>query len=181
MPVRRKLSVTVVWYKLEEVTVGSVAIDLLKPVKKFESVEAGSPIDIMLKIAEQNMKSRAGDYFEIIVEGSDELRQIMGEAPSHTRERGEDPEVRPLYRRPARLLRVGILTGQTGENPVGFDMSKARWYRIKGEYYVFEGRIKAPDDVALVILDTDQGRSIVPLARSRSGGSRQRSGLTPQG
>ncbi|MEB3787236.1 MAG: hypothetical protein GSR78_00610 [Desulfurococcales archaeon] len=180
MPARRKLSVAVVWYKIEEVTVGNVTIDLLKPVKKFESVEAGSPIDVMLKIAEQNMKSKAGDYFEIIVEGSDELRQIMGEAPSHTRERGEDPEVRPLYRRPARLIRVGVLTGQIGDNPMELDMSKARWHRIRGEYYVFEGRIRAPENVALVVLDTDQGRSIVPLAKSRSG-SRQRSGLTPQG
>ena len=175
MPVKRKLSVTVVWYKIEEVSIGGVVLETLKPVKKFESVEAGSPIDIMLKIAEQNMKSRVGDYFEIIVEGSDELRQIMGEAPSHTREKGEDSEARPLYRKPARLLRIGVLTGDVSDNPVELDLSKAKWYRVKGEYYVFEGRVEAPEGVVLVVLDTDQGRSVIPVGGVRSGDSKRRS------
>ncbi|MEB3780392.1 MAG: hypothetical protein GSR85_09235 [Desulfurococcales archaeon] len=159
---REKLRVTVKWYTADTITIGGVSIGVLKPSKVVESVEIGDPIDTMLRIAEDNARLKKGDYFEVVVEGS-EIREIIGETPRYRWSR-------PLFPVPSRLRRIGIVrVSDVKESIEGgfftFTRDDVEWHTVEEEIYVYEGKLEAPSDVLFVILDTDRGLRMVKAQR----------------
>lgn len=159
---REKLKIAVRWYNAGTIKVDGVTIGVLKPLKTVESVEVGDPIDVMLKVAEDNARQKKGEYLEIIVEGS-ELREIMGESPRYK-------STRLLFPIPSRLRRVGIVKFRLlKESREGgyftFSAGDVEWHDINEEVYVYEGKLEAPSDVLFIVLDTDRGLRIVKTQR----------------
>jgi len=164
----QEVKVTVRWFEYEKKNYGKVELGVLRPVKVYESVEVGSPIEVLLSIIEKSTKSREGDYFEVKVEAPG-IIEVMGESPRY---RGQ----RALFPRPAKLNRVGILTSdkiasltnKTGGDYVTFKLDDLTWYVEKDEVYVYEGTMNAEDDVVAVYLDTSEGpRIIIPFGRDK--------------
>jgi len=151
--------VRVVWYAYEKLQVGPVTLGVLRPVRVYESEEAGSPVDIMLSIVEAATRRAQGDYLEVRVEGEGVV-EWMGESPRYRAQR-------LLFPRPARLRRVGVLTREAlegAERGIGYvdvGLESVKWIPVGGEVYVYEGTLAAPDDVIAVYLDTDEGVRLV--------------------
>lgn len=164
----KEVKVTIQWFEYVKKTYGGVELGVLKPAKKYESVEIGSPIEVLLAIIEKSSKSREGDYFEVKVEAPG-IMEVMGESPRYRAQR-------PLFPRPARLKRVGILTREritsstsgTGGEYASFNLGDLEWFIEEDEVYVYEGVVNADDDVIIVYLDTSEGpRTIIPGGRDR--------------
>ncbi len=168
---RAKVRVRVRWYIAEKKYFGPVELMVLRPAKEYVSEEVGHPVEVMLSIAERASRAKEGDYFEVTVE-TPGLVETMGESPRY---RGQ----RLLFPRPARLVRVGVLT----IDKVGGEAEYARvplddfeWYNVEEELYVFEGTLQAGDDVVLVYIETEEGpRMIIPQGREK----RLRDALSP--
>jgi len=149
----------VVWYAYEKLPFGPVTLGVLRPLRVYESEEAGSPVDIMLSIVEAATRRAQGDYLEVRVEGEGVV-EVMGEAPKYRAQR-------MLFPRPARLRRVGVLTREALEGAgrgigyVDVGLDSVEWVPVEGEVYVYEGTISAPDHVIAVYLDTDEGTRLV--------------------
>ncbi len=165
-----KVRVRVTWYKVKEARFGDVRMDVLYPVKEYETLEAGEPLDIMLRVSEENAKSGVGDFFEVVVEDK-EARRIMGEAPRRAW-RGRTRTVK-IFPRPARLVRVGVvhrdkLSSEGGAGVELFSIEDVKWYKPRARVFVYEGHLEAGSDVAAIILETELGpRIVIPSSRRR--------------
>ena len=163
MPAKAKIGLRVRWFEPRMLRVGNVEIEVLVPIRE-ETLEeeAETALDALINVVER--LSREGGIFE--VELRDGTRQIMGEMP-----RGEGRIM--LSPRPSRLLAVGVLRvrdaikkGLVGESALfRLPEGSVRMRRIRDEVYVYEGRVEAPEDVYLIILDTNQGRRYVRVSR----------------
>lgn len=166
-----KVRVKVVWYELSEIAYGGVSLEVLRPVKEYVTEEAGDPVDLILRVSEESSKASLGDYFEVIVEDR-EMRRIMGEAPrrGYKQKKG----VERIFPRPSRLLRVGILKGKSRvEGAMELGIEDAEWHSPRANLYIYEGKVKLGDDVVALIIDTENGRSIITRSRSRKKRSSQ--------
>ncbi|MCE4624342.1 MAG: hypothetical protein F7C35_00550 [Desulfurococcales archaeon] len=160
------VKVKVRWFKRARVKVSGVELDVLKPVKEIEREEVGAPLDVLMRVAEE-LSTTGGGTFEVEVEGG--VRRVFGEekAPEPS-----DSEVSMLFPRPARLKSIAVVrfnaleeASEGGVSVFAVKEDKLRFAKVKSELYVYEGRIKAPDDVYLIVLDTDLGRRLVRVPR----------------
>ncbi|MCE4601504.1 MAG: hypothetical protein F7C38_08140 [Desulfurococcales archaeon] len=161
------VKVTIKWFISDKKTYGPVEIGVLRPGREYESVEVGSPIEILLNVIEKSTKSREGDYFEVTVEAPG-IIEVMGESPKYRSQR-------MLFPRPARLVRVGILRSERiGSLPsvsgdyIVFKRDDLEWYEEGEEVYVYEGSLQASEDVVLVYIETALGpRILIPPGREK--------------
>ena len=149
-----KAIISVRVFKPEILRVGKVILQAYVPVEDRSRIEEVSlktrrdDIEALLskvyKIKrELNMKEEA--LVEIEVEGK-------GFALHVGERKGEKDKAALLFPRPARLLKIGLMKE-----------GKIRWYRVPRdkEYYVYEGYIEVPEDVQVIILETDAGTRVV--------------------
>ena len=158
----QKVKVQIKWYKTVTVEYRGVKVDLLDLVSSYESEEAGNPLDILLNIVERLARKADGDYFEVIVQ--DGSREIMGESPRYTGKRS-------LFLYPVKIKRLAVVkykdlkpadNNSGGEADVfSIKEEDIKWRRFRKEYYVYEGKIEAGDEVYLIIIDTEAGRRII--------------------
>jgi hypothetical protein len=135
---------------------------------------SGDPIDVLMRISEEESRSKKGSYIEIEVK-SLSATYILGESPRYKWRR-------KLTFKPERLLRVGILQKKPDKpiSMMSFKLNDVKWYEVPRDerIYVFEGNIDLKtDDVFLIILDTEEGRSYIrPVSSLRL----RKSSQTPQ-
>ena len=165
MPARKSAKVKMRWYSVERKEFGPVVLDVLFPVKDYETVEVGDPIEIILEHLEKGSKNKEGDFFEVNVEAPG-IIEIVGENPRYRSQR-------MLFMKPARLLRVGVLetesveAGSEGEYIV-VSKDKFKWYDVNGDYYIYEGILQVADNIVAVLLETSEGpRLVIPSGRDR--------------
>jgi len=183
----RKLKVTIRRFRAHTLSLGGVELGALR-LEEERAVEAsGDPIDVMVRVAEEEGRTSKWDYVEVVVDDG-ETRRVWGAGPRYTWSR-------PLSYRPEPLLRVGIvrrahmrraLEQQAGEGsepsggePAAFrvDLQGVEWHipQTRG-LYVFEGKAQLSDegeDVELVAVETPSGVRL--LRPSPASSRRQRS------
>jgi len=128
-------------YRVEELKVNGINIPVLKLVSS-ESISKKRMNDELEKIMEEMELSdyKKGEFIEYVIsEGKTIYRKAIGKSTS----RGE------LAKWPVRLKRVAVLDAL----PEKLNLNELSWYDVKGEYYVYEGKVR---DVVL-ILDTEEG------------------------
>jgi len=162
-----KMRAVVRGYNAEHLRLGDVSFTALKKVYEDKREFTSYPMDFVDTVT----KAMRGKYSYVEVE-------ISGMESTLTKiVRGENPSyhgTRPLFYRPARLKRVGILrlsrVREKGFDRQGYATLKLdedlKWYEVKGEYYVFEGSIEVPQDVVYVVFETEYGRRWVRTRRS---------------
>ncbi len=158
---RRKFKVKVRRYEFTTLRIGNVELEVLQRVSEDEIEElASTPLDALISVVERLSSRESEHVFE--VEVSDGTRHIIGGMPS-----GEERLM--LFPRPARLRAVSIVKisdaiekGMSSSAAlIRLPAESLKTRKIRKELYVYEGRVIAPDDVYLIILDTDQGRRYV--------------------
>ena len=166
---RTRVRIKVTWYRVAELKFNGVTLEVLQPVKTYETEEVGDPIDIMLKVSEENSKSSVGDYFEIIAEDR-EVKRFMGETVKRLsrQKRG----IEKIFPRPSRLLKLGVVEKQDKEGVqssgmISIRMEDVKWYTPRRVVYVYEGRVTFSSDTLALIVDTEHGRSILVKSRDR--------------
>ncbi|MCE4612721.1 MAG: hypothetical protein F7C07_02670 [Desulfurococcales archaeon] len=159
---RQKVKARIVSYKRSRVRAGDVKLEALKPARVEELEERGDPREVLMKLVETSTRRGDADFIEVSVEAGD-VKEFFGDSPRHA-------GGRMLYPRPARLLRVGVVRvkrlAEAGSGAVELKEGDVEWHTVRGNIYVYEARIEAPDDVALVIIDTSEGRRVVKIQRS---------------
>jgi len=161
---RQRVKVRIVSYRRTTVRAGDVKIEALKPASVEEREERGDPREILVRLVEESARRREEGFTEVSVEAGD-VREFFGDSP---RQGGG----RMIYPRPARLLRIGLVRLESlarkagGGGSIDLGDEDVEWHRTRGEVYVYEANIEAPPDVALVIVDTSEGRRIVKIQRS---------------
>ncbi len=159
------VDVVVKWFAKDTLKVRNIEIDVLKVEKSRELKEAGSPLDVLMNITER-LSTQEKSMFEVTTSG--ERTSIIGEFPSEGK-----TEMQMLFPRPARLRRVGVITLKTlldkgmSNESAAFTLTEdmIKYYKVRDEVYVYEGKVRAPRDVYLLILETDLGRRVLRLAK----------------
>ena len=148
-----KLRVT--WYTRRSLVVGPVELETLVPTETSELEVPGRPLDAVLTAAEQLMKSRKGEFALIEGEGPD-TKYVVGEGIK------DRSGTRLLAPGPRKLLRVGVIRlGQLSqvvkEGQATFSLQGVEWYDAPPDTYVYDGPLKAEEDVEYVLLLLDGG------------------------
>lgn len=158
---REKLSVTIRIYEESELELPGVTLGVLRLTSEKTLDAIGDPIDVLMRVSEEQARAKKGSYVEVIVAGSD-ATYVMGEAPRYRWRR-------KLTMRPERLLRVGIVRqGIIGGSEKGlqrFRLEDIEWHDVPEGTYVFEGKLEADEDVILIVLETETSRSYVRPSR----------------
>jgi len=154
---KEKLKVKIRIYEETEVRISGVTIGALSLVEEKEIDALGDPLDVLMRVSEEQARARKGSYVEVVIQGSD-ATYIMGESPRYRWRRR-------LTMSPERLVRVGIVKqGKVegeGSGLIRFKLNEVTWRRAPKNLYVFEGRVEAGEEVALVILETESSRAYV--------------------
>ena len=145
----------VMWFMRRSVVVGPVELEALVPIEASEVDAQGRPLDAVLSAAEQLMRSRRGDFAVIEGEGP-EARYVVGEGVK------DRTGTRLLAPGPRRLLKVGVIRlGQLAqvvkEGQATFSLQGVEWYDAPPDTYVYDGPLKAEEDVEYVLLQLDGG------------------------
>lgn len=158
---RERLSVAIRIYRESELGLPGVTLGVLRLASERILDAIGDPIDVLMRVSEEQARAKKGGYVEVIVAGSD-ATYVMGEAPGYRWRR-------KLAMRPERLLRVGIVRqGVIGGSEKGvqrFRLEDIEWHDVPEGTYVFEGKLEADEDVVLIVLETEAGRSYVRPSR----------------
>ncbi len=143
---------------------GGLKIGALRVVKEYSVEEKGDALDVLIRVVER-LAIAGESFFEARVEGS--TLEVMGEAP----EQGSSGNKVLLAGYPSRLKRIGVLRYEDlsplegGIDAYAVTLDKVKWYRPRGEYYVFEGELEAPSDVYLLVVETESDRRIIRVPR----------------
>lgn len=167
------VSVLVRCFKAETARIGGVGLLLHRLVSSDSLKETGDVYDAIAGITEAYLKERGCDLVEVEVEGS-QARIIHGDSREY-----QGPRL--LFPRPSRLYRLGVLRGSALTRVEGYyvvDEGGIEWYEPGKDYYVYESRLEAPDDVIYVIIDSEHGRRWVRTLRHAI---TRLSSQTPQG
>lgn len=127
---------------------------------------SGDPIDVLMRISEEESRSKKGSYIEVEVI-SPEAAYVVGETPRYKWRR-------KLAFSPERLLKVGVLRRKdfNKETVENFSLNDLEWYGVPkdSKFYVFEGLLEPKvNDIILVVLETDRGRNYLkPVYVSKS-------------
>ncbi len=151
------------WFKRRTLTIGPVELEVMSPVAE-ESVNAeGSVVDAILSKADELLRKRKGDF--VIVSGeAGETTYVIGEGIK------DRSGTRLLSGVPQRLLRVAVirmssLSQVQSEGMAKFDLKSLEWYDAPPETYVYDGPLKAEDDVEYVVLQLEDGIRILRAPR----------------
>jgi hypothetical protein len=147
------------WFKRRTLTIGPVELEVMNPVADDVMDVKGSVLDAMLSEAERLMRERKGD-FVIITGESPETKYVIGEG---VRDR---TATRQLSHTPKKLLRLavirtGTLSSVQSEGMARLNLSSLEWYDAPPDTYVFDGPLKAEDDVEYVVLQLEDGVRVI--------------------
>jgi len=148
--------VKVTWFKRRTVTIGPVEVEALTPSGAEEVEVQAKGVDAALQVAESAMKSRKGDFAVIEAEGG-ETRYVIGEGVK------DRTGTRLLSPTPQRLTRVGVLRLQhlSQAQQEGFEkltLNSVEWYDAPPDTYLYDGPMKAEEDVEYVLLQFEGGQ-----------------------
>lgn len=138
-------------------------INVLRLREVEERQVSGDPLDAALGILEEESKASGSGYVVVEVQ-SPRGRSLMGEVLGESR--GS-----LLFPKPSRLRRVGVvrvnvLSSRIESGIVKLRDSDVEWFNVEGEdVYVFDSPVEAPEDIAYVIVDTEDGRRYVRVQR----------------
>ncbi|MFN4046552.1 MAG: hypothetical protein ACK4H7_04350 [Acidilobaceae archaeon] len=138
-------------------------INVLRLREVEERQVSGDPLDAALGILEEESKASGPGYVVVEVQ-SPRGRSLMGEVLGESR--GS-----LLFPKPSRLRRVGVvrvnvLSSRIESGIVKLRDSDVEWFNVEGEdVYVFDSPVEAPEDIAYVIVDTEDGRRYVRVQR----------------
>ncbi len=140
-------------------------IGVLKLLEEREVEASGDPIDVLMRISEEESKSKKGSYIEIKVTSPD-TTYIIGETPRYRWRK-------KLTFKPEPLLRIGVLRGENkGDSIMNFKLDDLEWYEVprSERLYVYEGSVEPKvNDIILIVLETEEGRSYIkPVYALRS-------------
>ena len=148
----------------ETINVADIKLTVLKLVEEEEKQVYGDPLEVVARILEEEPGSKSLDYVTIEVQDQNSKR-IVGEG---FKRRGGVL----AYPKPAQLRRVGIVRTQTLK-PAGetgyykFREEDIEWYSIEDErIHVHDLTIEAPQNIAFLVIETNEGRSIARIQRS---------------
>ncbi|MGC9072257.1 MAG: hypothetical protein ACP5HK_06155 [Acidilobus sp.] len=147
--------VRVSWFTRREVVIGPVELEALVPVQAEEVEMQGRALDAIISAAEQATRSRRGDFAVLESEGG-ETRYVLGEGIK------DRTGTRLLYPIPSRLVRVGVVRlGQLSqalrEGAASFNLGSVEWYDAPPGTYVYDGPLKAEEDVEYVLFHLENG------------------------
>jgi hypothetical protein len=148
--------VKVTWFKRRTVTIGPVEVEALAPSGAEEVEVQAKGVDAALQVAESAMKSRKGDFAVIEAEGG-ETRYVIGEGIK------DRTGTRLLSPTPQRLTRVGVLRLQhlsqaQQEGLERLTLNSVEWYDAPPDTYLYDGPMKAEEDVEYVLLQFEGGQ-----------------------
>ncbi len=149
-------------FRAEMARLGPLKLEALRVVEEKTWRESGDPLETLAAVADAH-RGKAG-YVEIEVLGLDKEPRVvvLGVSPQYEGRK-------PLFPRPARLLRIGVLR-ESVVRARGFDEKgyaeirvedDIEWVNVDSKLYVFEGVVEAEQDVMYVIVDTEYGRKWV--------------------
>ncbi len=154
-----EFTVRVRGFTSDTLKLGSVKLGVLRLVEERSWRDSGDPLEALAAVADAYRGRHS--YVEIEVSGLEEEPRVvvLGVSPSYEGRK-------PLFPRPARLLRVGILRESTvrtrGFDERGYAELKVeediQWFKVRGKVYVFEGLVEAEPDVVYIVVDTEYGR-----------------------
>ncbi|MCE4606539.1 MAG: hypothetical protein F7B59_04310 [Desulfurococcales archaeon] len=156
-------------YSPEVLEVKGIRLGVLKRVKEDWKEKAlrsrQGPLDALLGYATRLSKDR-------------ELRdlgyvEVTVEAPGLVVTHGDKPNYdwsEMLFPSPSKLIKIGIVRKKDSESgKFQVDSGHIKWVDVASEdAYIFEGFCEAPEDVLLVILDTEKGRRILTQCKPSS-------------
>ncbi len=164
---KRDLKIRIRIFNEEILELPTLKLGVLRLVEERILEASGDPIDVLMRISEEESRSRKGSYVEVEVL-SPETIYIVGESPRYKWRR-------KLTFKPEQLLKVGVLRKRNlNENEYirKFNLNELVWYSIPKDkkVYVFEGIVEPKvDDIVLVVLETAEGRSYLkPVYASKS-------------
>ncbi len=158
-----KLKVTL--FKRGTVTVGPVELEALMKVGEEEvSRSARDVLDAIISETSELLAQRRADLF--IVEGeSGDTKYVIGEGVK------DRSGTRLISFRPQRLVRLGIIRlpelqrAIQGEGYAKLNLNSIEWYDVPPDIYVYDGPIKAPDDVEYLVLQLEDGFRVLRAPR----------------
>ena len=154
---KRDLKIRIRIFNEEILELPTLRLGVLRLAEERVLEASGDPIDVLMRISEEESRSRKGSYIEVEVL-SPETVYIVGESPRYKWRR-------KLTFKPEQLLKVGVLRRHNlNENEYirKFNLNDLVWYSIPKDkkVYVFEGVVEPKvDDIVLVVLETAEGRS----------------------
>ncbi len=145
----------VVWFARRNVVIGPVELEALVPLEESQLEVQGRALDAVLAAAEDVMRSRRGDFALIEGEGP-EARYVVGEGvKDRTATRLLAPGPRRLQR--VGVIRLGQLAQAVREGQAVFRLQAVEWYDAPPDTYVYDGPLKAEEDVEYVLLQLEGG------------------------
>lgn len=151
------------WFKRRMLTIGPVELEVMNPVADDTVEVSGNVLDAMLSEADKLMRDRKGD-FAIITADSPETRYVIGEG---VRDRVGTRQLSFLPKRLLKLavIRLGSLSSVQTEGMAKFSLSSLEWYDAPPDTYIFDGPLKAEDDVEYVVFQLEDGVRVVRAQR----------------
>ncbi|MEN2999048.1 MAG: hypothetical protein ABDH61_00475 [Acidilobaceae archaeon] len=147
-------------FKRDSVKVSDVELGVYRLMEEAE--REGDPVDLLERIRKEEKEA---DY--VVVEQQSGERVVLGEVPERVgREALREGRTLILHPRMARLLKVALVRKKDMKEEVGFfrvNLSSIRWFSVESDVYVFDGEVKAPPDVAMIVLETEDGLQYVML------------------
>ncbi len=156
-------------YSPEVLKVRGIKLGVLKRVKEDWKEKAlrsrQGPLDALLNYAtrlSRDKELRDLGYVEVTVEAPG-LVVTHGDRPNY-----EWSEM--LFPSPSKLIRIGIVRKkETDSGKFQVESKDIKWIDVASkDVYVFEGFCEAPEDVLLVILDTEKGRRTLTQCKPSS-------------
>ncbi|MDM7274969.1 MAG: hypothetical protein P3X22_002440 [Thermoprotei archaeon] len=147
----------------DSLSFGGLRLHVLRLREVEERQVSGDPLDAALGILEEESKAPGPGYVVVEVQ-SGRGKSIMGEVLGESR--GS-----LLFPKPSRLRRVGIvrvdaLSSRVESGIVRLKESDIEWFNVEGEdVYVFDSPLEAPENIAYVIVDAEDGRRYVRVQR----------------
>jgi hypothetical protein len=140
------------YYKPELKSLGPVLIEVYRLAKieplELGAITPGDAVDRVYDILANVVERYRSSEFMVV-----EVRAYLktGEIAAATLTRQPTRTMLMMFPRPVRLVRLGVKLRENG----------IRWYRVSEELYVYQGKLELPEDVELVVLDTEEGVRVV--------------------
>ncbi|BAA81261.2 hypothetical protein APE_2249.1 [Aeropyrum pernix K1] len=160
-----RYNVRVRTFQKSYIRIGPALLGVLQLERSESFTEEGDPLDTLSYVIES--RSKASDYVEVEIEFI--ARSRSHETLPDKMVRGEYGvakrfQARPLFPRPARLLRLGVVRLERIMDSMrehgGYASLRGEdieWYTPPGNVYVLEGEAEVQEDVAYLVLETEHG------------------------
>ncbi|MCS7107518.1 MAG: hypothetical protein NZ902_05405 [Acidilobaceae archaeon] len=149
--------VEVLKFKRDRIKAGDVELHVYRLISRTDEEWDGELADLLNNILK---KESEADY--VVVEQHGEVERVQGEVPAGKKE--QDTMI--LHPRIARLRRVAVIRQKDLQQELGYykvNLESVKWTSVESGVYVFDGKVRAPPDVIMLVLETDDGIQHVTL------------------